>query len=60
MPMQWGGINATAPGILQLQSLWTRRPEQTTVMGFNEPDLDDQANIEAESAAAPVAPSFLE
>lgn len=51
MPMQWGGIAAASPGILDYQHLWYRRANQTTVMGFNEPDLHDQANIESEVAA---------
>lgn len=51
MPMQWGGIGSAAPGILDYQHLWYRRPNQTTVMGFNEPNLPDQANMTEATAA---------
>ncbi|WP_372809165.1 glycosyl hydrolase, partial [Pontiella sp.] len=46
-----GGIGATTPGILKYQPTWYGRANQTTLMGFNEPDLDDQANMEEETAA---------
>jgi hypothetical protein len=51
MPMQWGGITATSPGILKYQPTWYGRANQTTLLGFNEPDLDDQSNMEEEAAA---------
>ncbi|MDF1862257.1 MAG: glycosyl hydrolase [Verrucomicrobiales bacterium] len=51
MPMQWGGIAAAAPGILDYQHLWYRRANQTTLMGFNEPNLSDQANMTEATAA---------
>ncbi len=51
MPMQWGGIGSTTPGILKYQPTWYQRANQTTLMGFNEPDLHDQANMEVETAA---------
>ena len=50
MPMQWGGIGAASPGILRFQPEWYGRANQTTVMGFNEPDLHDQANMEVDTA----------
>ncbi|WP_372795361.1 glycosyl hydrolase [Pontiella sp.] len=51
MPMQWGGAGASALGIQEYQPAWYQRANQTTVMGFNEPDLHDQANLEVETAA---------
>ncbi|MDP0492054.1 MAG: glycosyl hydrolase [Verrucomicrobiota bacterium JB023] len=46
MPMQWGSMGSASPGILKFQPEWYRRANQTTVMGFNEPDLEDQAHME--------------
>ncbi|VGO19381.1 glycosyl hydrolase [Pontiella sulfatireligans] len=51
MPMQWGGAGAAALDILKYQSEWYGRASQTTVMGFNEPDLHDQANMATNVAA---------
>ncbi|WP_372798499.1 glycosyl hydrolase, partial [Pontiella sp.] len=51
MPMQWGSINSATAGILRYQPNWYGRANQTTVLGFNEPDKEDQANIEEEDAA---------
>ncbi|VGO15663.1 hypothetical protein PDESU_04248 [Pontiella desulfatans] len=51
MPMQWGGIGGTSPNILKYQPKWYGRANQTTVLGFNEPDLPDQANMEEATAA---------
>lgn len=51
MPMQWGGIGSATAGILRYQPTWYGRAIQTTVLGFNEPDLPDQANITEETAA---------
>ncbi|MGD7651700.1 MAG: glycosyl hydrolase [Verrucomicrobiales bacterium] len=50
-PMQWGGIASSTAGILRYQSEWYGRANQTTVLGFNEPNLEDQANMTEETAA---------
>ncbi|MDF7824761.1 glycosyl hydrolase [Pontiellaceae bacterium B12227] len=50
-PMQWGGAGASNLDILKYQSEWSGRARETTVMGFNEPDLHDQANIATNVAA---------
>ncbi|MDQ8190019.1 glycosyl hydrolase [Roseibacillus persicicus] len=51
MPMQWGAMAAASPGLLRYQPEWFRRAKQTTLLGFNEPDLHDQANMTEETAA---------
>lgn len=51
MPMQWTNISAASPGILRNQPNWYSRANQTSVLGFNEPDLSDQANMSEEAAA---------
>jgi hypothetical protein len=51
MPMQWGGIASSTAGILRNQPEWYGRANQTTVLGFNEPDLSDQSNMAEETAA---------
>ncbi|MGJ8654743.1 MAG: glycosyl hydrolase [Opitutaceae bacterium] len=51
MPMQWGGMAAANPGILRNQPNWYSRANQTTLLGFNEPDLHDQANMTEDTAA---------
>jgi Glycosyl hydrolase catalytic core len=51
MPMQWGAISSATPEILLNQPLWHGRANQTTVLGFNEPDVAIQSNITAENAA---------
>ncbi|MBK1855364.1 discoidin domain-containing protein [Verrucomicrobiaceae bacterium 5K15] len=51
IPMQWGGMGSASPGILNHQPIWYGRANQTTVLGFNEPDLHDQANMEVETAS---------
>lgn len=51
MPMKWGGIGEATPDILRFQPTWYRRANQTSLLGFNEPDLSDQANM-SETAAA--------
>ncbi|MDF7806468.1 glycosyl hydrolase [Pontiellaceae bacterium B12219] len=51
MPMQWGGIGSSTAGILRYQPEWYGRANNTTVLGFNEPDLHDQANIDEDAAA---------
>ena len=52
MPMQWGSINSATPALLRLQPTLYGRANQTTVLGFNEPDLPDQSNITELNAAA--------
>lgn len=51
LPMQWAGIGSSTAGILREQPKWYRRANQTTVLGFNEPNLPDQANMTEETAA---------
>ncbi len=51
MPMQWGGFGSSTAEILRYQPDWYGRANQTTMMGFNEPDNGDQSNIEEETAA---------
>jgi hypothetical protein len=51
MPMQWGNMNSATPGLLTYQTKWYSRANQTTVLGFNEPDKEDQSNISETSAA---------
>ncbi|MGJ8650698.1 MAG: glycosyl hydrolase [Opitutaceae bacterium] len=51
IPMQWGGMAAASPGILRNQPNWYSRANQTTLLGFNEPDLSDQANMTEATAA---------
>ncbi len=52
MPMQWGGMASSSAGILRQQPIWYSRANQTTVLGFNEPDKESpQSNIEEEIAA---------
>ena len=51
MPMQWGGMGSATAGILREQPKWYGRANQTTVLGFNEPNLPDQANMIEQTAA---------
>ncbi|MGD9418551.1 MAG: glycosyl hydrolase [Verrucomicrobiota bacterium JB025] len=51
MPMQWGAMAASSPAILRYQPTWYGRAKQTSLLGFNEPDLDDQSNMTEETAA---------
>lgn len=51
MPMQWGGMSAASPSILRNQPNWYSRANQTTALGFNEPNLPDQANLTEDTAA---------
>lgn len=50
-PMQWGWLTSTTPVILRGQPEWYSRAQMTCVMGFNEPDKDDQSDIPEENAA---------
>lgn len=51
-PMQWGGIASSTPGILRRQPGWYAKANQTSVLGFNEPDKAyPQSNIAEEAAA---------
>ncbi|WP_372808702.1 glycosyl hydrolase, partial [Pontiella sp.] len=50
-PMQWGGIADSTAEILRYQPGWYGRANSTTVLGFNEPNLEDQANMEEATAA---------
>ena len=49
-PMQWGKMAAASPGILKFQPEWYGSANQVTMMGFNEPDLSDQSNIDVDTA----------
>ncbi|WP_372846178.1 glycosyl hydrolase, partial [Pontiella sp.] len=51
MPMQWGNMASSTAGILRSQPTWYGRANQTTVLGFNEPDGEKQANMTEETAA---------
>ncbi|MGD7652646.1 MAG: glycosyl hydrolase, partial [Verrucomicrobiales bacterium] len=50
-PMQWGGIASSTAEILRYQPGWYGRANNTVVLGFNEPNLEDQSNMEEETAA---------
>ncbi|MGE9270452.1 MAG: glycosyl hydrolase [Verrucomicrobiales bacterium] len=50
-PMQWGGIGSSTAEILRYQPGWYGRANGTIVLGFNEPNLEDQSNMEEETAA---------